>query len=157
MKISIIAAMSENRVIGKNNKLPWNLPGDLKRFKELTLNNTVIMGRKTFESIGKVLPSRDNIILSRTSTSIPGCTVVNGMEKAFQVVSPTKTVFIIGGEDIYRQTINLSTFIYLTVVHVTIDGDAYFPDFSKDKFEEIERKRVEFDPPYTYLLYKRKV
>lgn len=156
MKLFVIAAMSKNRVIGKDNKLPWDLPEDLKRFKELTLNKTVIMGRKTFDSIGKPLPNRDNIVLSRSNINIDGVQVAASIEKALEFANPDKDVFIIGGQNIYEQTMELVDYIYLTVVNSTIEGDAYFPEFSMSNFVEKEKEENHSNPSFTYYLYQKK-
>lgn len=138
--INIIVAVSENNVIGKGNKLPWFLPKDLKHFKEVTLKSTVIMGRKTFESIGRPLPNRENIIITRNqSYNATGCTVVNNLEKALSLVN-TEDCFIIGGSEIYELALPLVDKIYLTKVDTIInDGDAFF------KFKKSDWKLVKFD------------
>lgn len=129
--ISLIVAMSNNRVIGKDNKMLWHLPNDFKYFKEKTLNKPVIMGRKTFESIGRPLPNRQNIVItSDSSYSADGIIVVDSLEKALDITCDEKEVFIIGGGQIYKQSLNIVDKLYLTIVDTEIDGDAYFPDFS---------------------------
>jgi len=127
MNISIIVAMSKNRVIGKDNTMPWHLSDDLKNFKSITMGKTIIMGRLTYESIGKPLPGRNNIILSRslTHSTVPVYKTIND---ALQSVKNEEEVFIIGGQDIYSQTIDLATRIFITKIDEIIQGDKYFPD-----------------------------
>ena len=154
--IKIIVAMSKNRVIGDSNTLIWHLPEDLKRFKELTTGNTIVMGRKTYESIGKPLPNRRSIIITRdTEYSVDGCEVVNSLEEA--LLLSNSDCFIIGGGEIYRQAIDIADRIYLTLINKEFEGDTSFPelkdwvevskkDFSNDNFEYsfIEYERFSF-------------
>ena len=127
MNISIIVAMSKNRVIGKDNTMPWHLSDDLKNFKSITMGKTIIMGRLTYESIGKPLPGRKNIILSRSLThkEVPVYKTIN---EALQSVKDEDEVFIIGGQEIYTQTINLAARIFITKIDENIQGDKYFPE-----------------------------
>jgi dihydrofolate reductase len=131
--IKIIVATSKNRVIGNNNSLIWNLPNDLRRFKEITSGGTVVMGRNTYESIGKPLPNRRNIIITRSSLSIEGCEVVNSIEEALLLCN--NDCFIIGGGEIYKQTIDISEKIYLTLIHEEFEGDSYFPEIDSTWFK----------------------
>jgi dihydrofolate reductase len=138
IRTSAIVAMSENRVIGRDNDLPWHLPEDLKRFKSLTTGKPVIMGRKTFDSIvsrlGKPLPNRTNIVISRSSNEIPGALVSNSIEaalgkaRAIAAKDGQEEIMIIGGAEIFRETLPVTDRIYLTVIHDTIEGDAFFPE-----------------------------
>ena len=149
---SIIVATSENGVIGVDNKLPWYLPEDLKRFKKLTENNVVIMGRKTYESIGKPLPNRFNIVISRNKDlTIPGCLVVNSLEKALYKAGSDKKVFIIGGGEIYRQSLEYVDKIYLTKVHINVEGDTTFPNI--DDLPGWKLSDVDHKESFTYLEY----
>jgi dihydrofolate reductase len=126
--ISLVVAVAENGVIGRANALPWRLSADLRRFKELTMGHTVIMGRKTFESIGKGLTGRRNLVVSRNPEFRPeGATRVPSLEAAFEAAGPTGEVFVIGGSDIYRQAMPLAEKIFLTLVHAAPEGDAHFP------------------------------
>lgn len=128
MTISLVVAVAENGVIGRENALPWRLSADLRRFKELTMGHTVIMGRKTFESIGKGLTGRRNLVVSRNPEFRPeGATRVPNLEAAFEAAGPTGEVFVIGGSDIYRQAMPLAEKIFLTLVHAAPEGDAHFP------------------------------
>ena len=132
-RISLIAALSENRVIGKAGSLPWHLPGDFRRFKERTLGHVIIMGRKTHESIGRPLPGRTNIVVTRDpARQIPGCIVVADLEEALAKAreSEREEIFIIGGGQIYAEALAMADRLYLTLVHAIMDGDAFFPEYS---------------------------
>ncbi len=137
--ISIIVAMGRNRVIGKDNDLIWHLPADLKHFKETTMGKPVIMGRKTFESIGKPLPGRTNIVVTRNSQyKAKECLVAHSLEKALEMVSDKAEVFIAGGGEIYREAIPLADRMHITIIDHSFEGDTYFPEFSKKEWEIIE-------------------
>ncbi|MDA0987089.1 MAG: dihydrofolate reductase [Bacteroidetes bacterium] len=127
MKRYIIAAINKNRVIGKEGKLPWHISEDLKRFKHLTIGHTVLMGRKTFESLGKLLPERRNVVIS--SSKIQNVETYSSLEEAFEKLDNEEKVFIIGGGEIYQQTINNVDGLFLTIVDNEIDGDVYFPSY----------------------------
>jgi dihydrofolate reductase len=155
MKISMIAAMSENKVIGQKNDNPWRIPGEQKRFRSLTTGKTVIMGRKTYESIGKPLPNRRNIIITRdASYSAPGCEVVTSLKDALGLVKNEDEVFIGGGEAIYRESLPLADRIYLTTIHFKIDGDTFFPDLG-DQFKLVDSTDIQGEPSYTYQIFDR--
>ncbi|GGW55769.1 type 3 dihydrofolate reductase [Alishewanella tabrizica] len=130
MQIAMIAAMAANRVIGLNNQMPWHLPADLKHFKAVTLGKPVIMGRKTFESIGRPLPGRRNIVISRQAApdNVP-VEWVSSIEAALELVAAVPEVMIIGGADIYRQCLPLASRLYLTEIDLDTTGDAFFPDY----------------------------
>ena len=145
-----IAAMSENRVIGAGNKIPWHLPKDFKWFKQLTTGNVVVMGRKTFESIGRPLPNRETIILSRSRFEHPGTRTVASLREV-PVAGETREVFICGGAEIYAQALPFCSDLYLTVVKRTVEGDAFFPVF-EDRFELVEELR---DTPEFRILHYR--
>ena len=160
-ELTIIAAVSINNVIGNDNKLIWKLSNDLKRFKNLTTNHSVIMGRKTFESLPNPLPDRDNIVITRdTNYSKPNIQVCSSIEDAINLTKIDTQPFIIGGGQIYTQTINIVDKIELTRVHEEFDGDAYFPEIPLDIFELINEENYnsdlenEFD--YSYLTYKKR-
>ncbi len=156
MILSIIAAMAENRVIGRDNKMPWDLPSDRRRFHALTRGRPVILGRKTFESIGRPLSQRTNVVLTRQLDYLaPGCIIVHDLKAAFAACEGADEVFVCGGEEIFRQTISLVDRIYLTIIHQTIIGDAFFPEIP-DNFREIERQAVSDVMPYDLVLYQRK-
>ena len=138
MIISLIAAIGKNNVIGVDNKLPWKLSADLKRFRTITSGKPVIMGRKTFESIGGPLPNRKNIIITRDKNyKADGCVVVHSAEEALHAAGENGEVMIIGGAEIYRQLLPKADKMYLTVIDGEFDGDAYFPEYSKDEWKEI--------------------
>ncbi len=159
--ISIIAAMAENRVIGVNNTLPWRLPADLRHFRQLTTGHHVIMGRRNYESIGKPLPDRTNIVITRNPAyQAPGCRVKHSLADALRGIQDDPEVFIIGGAEIYRQAIADADRIYLTLVHADINGDTFFPEFELREWHETSRTRHEADEknPYAYsfVTYDRK-
>lgn len=161
--INIIVAMTSDHVIGNSNDLPWYLPNDLRHFKELTLGNVVIMGRKTYESIvariGKPLPNRTNIILTRDKEfSQPDCIVANSFEDAIEK-SPSKKIFVIGGEQIYKLALDSADVLYITEVDAKIKGDAFFPDIDSKRFKEVGRELHKKDKnhayDYSYVVLKR--
>ena len=159
--ISIIVAASENNVIGKYNDLIWHLPNDLKFFKKMTSGHTIIMGRKTFESVGRPLPKRTNIIITRDTDFNPeGCVVVHSLEDALAEAAKTdKNPFIVGGEQIYRLALPLTDVVYLTRVHHEFDGDRYFPELGKE-WNEVENIPHSVDEKHSYAFtfktYKRR-
>lgn len=137
MIISLIAAMDRNRIIGNNNQLPWHLPADLKHFKAITLNKPILMGRKTYDSIGKPLPNRRNIIIShQKALSIPGCEVFSSLEAALQSVSASEEVMIIGGESLFRMSLPLAHRLYLTIIDHEFEGDTVFPEWDENEWIE---------------------
>jgi dihydrofolate reductase len=159
MTITIVVAISENHVIGKDNQLLWYLPNDLKHFKNITTGHTVIMGRKTFDSVGKPLPKRRNIIITRQAITIEGCEVVNSIEVALALCADEEEVFIVGGAEIYKQSMHLTHRIYLTVVHKDFDGDSFFPEIDKNEWKEVFREDHAPDEknaiPYSFVTYER--
>ncbi len=160
VRVSLIAAMAENRVIGVNNTLPWRLPADLKHFRRVTTGHHVIMGRRNYESIGKPLPDRTNIVVTRNPDyRAPGCLVKHSLEDALAVAQDDPEIFVIGGAEIYRQALDRANRLYLTLVHARIQGDTYFPPFDEKHWRETARERHEPDErnPYacTFLVYDR--
>lgn len=152
--------MAENRVIGVNNTLPWRLPADLRHFRQLTTGHHVIMGRRNYESIGKPLPERTNIVVTRNrGYQAPGCRVRHSLEEALQDCGSDPEVFIIGGAEIYRQALPGADRIYLTLVHARIPGDTYFPEFDQNEWKETQRTRCEADDknPYacSFVIYEK--
>ena len=144
--ISILVAMAKNRVIGRNNALPWRLPPDLKRFKELTMGHHIVMGRKTYESIGRPLPGRTSVIITRQPDyQVPGTIVVASIDQALKVCSAGKEVdqeiFVIGGAQIYRQSLGLCQRIYITEIQQEFDGDTLFPELNQQEWREISREK----------------
>ena len=155
--IKIIVAISRNRVIGNNNQLIWSLPADLKRFKQMTTGNPVVMGRKTYESIGKPLPNRRNIIITRDNEyKAEGCEIVNSLEEALMLCN--NDCFIIGGGEIYKQSMGLADKIYLTIVNEDFEGDTFFPEIGS---EWIKVNREDHEPDeknkykYSFIEYEK--
>lgn len=139
MRLSAIAAISDNFVIGKDNTLPWYLPADLKHFKQITMGNPILMGRKTFESIGRALPGRQNIVITHDKTfQAPGCLVVNSIEEALQATSEQNEAFIIGGAQLYQQMLPHVQRLYLTIIHQTLSGNAFFPIIDQREWNQVE-------------------
>lgn len=160
MRLSIIVAVSQNNVIGKDNKLLWKLPKDLKFFKATTMGKPVIMGRKTFDSVGKPLPGRTNIIVSRKNNlKIPGCTVVNSLALAIKVAENTEEACIAGGGEIYKQALPIAHRIYLTRVHKNFEGDTNFPQLNKEEWgivsEEKHLADEKHDCDFTFIILDR--
>ena len=157
-KISIIVAMSENYVIGLKNKLPWHISADLKNFKNITLGNPIIMGRKTYDSIGNPLKDRDNIVISRdNSLKIDGVEVVDSLEKAIFMTAEAPEIFIIGGQQIYQIALPIATHMYVTNVEGNFEGDAYFPDYNQQEWREVDREDLitEDNLKFSFLKYER--
>lgn len=153
MKLYHVVAVSQNNVIGKNNKLPWHFSADLKRFKALTLGHTVIMGRKTFESIGKALPGRENFVLSHTPRQSPGVQFFTSIEPALAAVK-TEKAFIIGGEEVFKQTIGRIDGIYMTRIQASYEGDAFYPALPSS-FKEKERELLQENPRIELISLER--
>ena len=161
MKISLIVAMASNRVIGLNNQMPWHLSADLKKFKKITMGSPIIMGRKTYESIGRPLPSRTNIIISRNPDyRQDGCLVVNTIESALEkgCVSAGE-LFVIGGSDLYSATLPMADTLYLTLINKTFAGDTFFPELDEQAWAEVQREDINDDPDagfsYSFLKLER--
>lgn len=147
-----IAAMSLNRVIGAGNKIPWHLSEDFKWFKHLTTGNVIVMGRKTFESIGKPLPNRETIVLSRSQFSYPGVRTISDLSQ-IDLATESREVFICGGAQVYQKALPLCSDLYLTLVKREVEGDAFFPAF-EDRFELAEEVR---DTPEFKILHYRQL
>lgn len=158
MITSIIVAISKNNAIGKDNELLWNIPEDLKHFKDTTSGHTIIMGRKTFESIGRALPNRRNIIITRDeSYSKDGVEIVNSLIKALDACKYEDEVFVIGGGEIYRQALPFADKLYVTHVEKEYEADTFFPEIQKDEWVEISNEEhFENDPPYKFSVYEKK-
>lgn len=160
MSLSLIVAFAEERVIGAYNELPWRLPADLKRFRAITWAKPVLMGRKTFESIGKPLPGRLNVVITgNTAYRAQGCIVVNSLEEAMACYAAYPEVIAIGGASVYAQVLPMARRMYLTRIHHRFAGDTYFPDFCYYAWREIER--VDYQPdaknpyPYSFIVLER--
>ncbi|MDQ7948587.1 MAG: dihydrofolate reductase [Pedobacter sp.] len=161
MKTSIIVAIAENHAIGKDNQLLWHLPADLKHFKVLTTGHPIIMGRKTYDSIGKPLPNRRNIVVTRQhGLEIDGVEVVNSLNDALSLCRDEMETFIIGGAEIYKSALDKTDRIYLTTVHATYEADAFFPALDLANWQEIEQEHHQADEKnavaYTFSTLERK-
>lgn len=163
MKISLIVAMAKNRVIGKNNKMPWHLSTDLKRFRAITMNSPILMGRKTFESIGKPLDGRVNLVLSHNQNYQPhdGCQVFQSLESALETAKTFgDELFIIGGATLYAMTLPLAQKLYLTQIQTEFDGDTFFPEFNLNDWNEIACEQIDYDEKvnfsYRFLTLEKK-
>lgn len=159
MRLSAIVCMASNRVIGKENTLPWRLPADLQHFKSVTMSHPIIMGRKTYESVGRPLPGRRNIVVTRdTGYQADGCDVFHSLDDVFSAVQSEKEVFVIGGANIYETLMPRVDRLYLTMVHADVEGDAFFPEV-ESHFSEISRvdhkanEKNEYD--YSFITLER--
>jgi dihydrofolate reductase len=160
MKISLIVAMATNRVIGINGKMPWHLSADLKKFRQITTGHPILMGRKTYESIGRPLPGRRNIIISRNSDyKIAGCEVFTDIQVAIASCNEAEELFVIGGAAFYETMLLKADFIYLTEIHKAFAGDTYFPEINCQEWQEIERLDIDDDASvdfsYSFLKLQR--
>jgi len=158
--ITIIAAIAKNNALGKDNKLIWHIPADLKRFKKVTLNHHVIMGRKTYESLGKPLPNRTNIIITRNANfKAEGCVVVNSLQDAIAVAKEDKSPYILGGAEIYKQAILIADKLDLTFVHHNFEADAFFPEIDKTIWKETLREDFKANDKnkydYSFVTFER--
>jgi dihydrofolate reductase len=151
-KFKAIVAMSLNRAIGKDNKLPWHLPEDLRWFKKLTTGNVIIMGRKTWDSIGKPLPNRENIVLSRSNVAIPGARTIRSLSE-LHPENDTRDYFIIGGAQVFEMYLPQCAEVYLTKIKRDVEGDVFLPPF-EDQFECVET--ITDTPEFSILHYKRR-
>ncbi|SIS86127.1 dihydrofolate reductase [Neptunomonas antarctica] len=162
----MIVAQAQNRVIGRQNKLPWYLPGDLKYFKLATMGKPLIMGRKTYDSIGRPLPGRLNIVITRDTTyTLEGAKVVHSLAEAIELaasqafIDGAEEAMVIGGEQIYAEALPLVERLYVTEVHAVVDGDAYFPSFAVDEWQELGREDFKAEGPnpydYSFVVYQR--
>ncbi|MBE8189820.1 MAG: type 3 dihydrofolate reductase [Candidatus Thioglobus sp.] len=161
MRLSIIVAMDGKRLIGKNNALPWHLPADLGYFKKTTMGKTVLMGRKTYDSIGKPLPNRRNIIISRNlDYQAAGCEVMPSIEAAFELLKNEPEVMVMGGACLYSQILPSCERLYITEIEGDFSGDAYFPEFDKSDFQEVSRTSYQPDEKnshkYHFVILDRK-
>lgn len=161
--ISLIVAKADNGVIGLDNKMPWHIPAELKYFKARTMGKPIIMGRKTFDSLGRVLPGRPHVVISRSELSLPeNCYAVNSLDEAIeqaQDLTEQEEVVVIGGAEIYRQALPKVDRLYITEVHLSPQGDTYFPELNPGDWQEIEREDVSADADsaiaYSIVTYQR--
>lgn len=159
--LSIIVAMAKNRTIGVNNTLPWRCPEDLKHFKALTMGHHMIMGRKTFDSIGKALPGRTTVVVTRDrNLQIEGCLVAHSLTDAIDLCASDNQTFIVGGADIYTQAIDSTDILYITEIQQDVEGDAHFPEFDSSRWQEVAREIRHQQSPqtleYHFVTYHRK-
>lgn len=155
--INIIVAVASNGIIGKDNDLPWRLPSDLKYFKEKTINSTIIMGRKCFESIGRPLPNRENIVLSRNKElNIDGCTVYSSLDEAINKIGDKK-IFIIGGSEIYKEAFKIANNVFITKILKDIDGDVYLSGFNENEWKLLSESETltENDLQFNYQVWAK--
>jgi dihydrofolate reductase len=161
MSIAIIVAMASNHTIGINNTLPWRCPTDLQHFKALTMGHHMIMGRKTFDSIGKPLPGRTTIVVTRNpDLQIPGCTMAASLPEALAACAGDPQIFIVGGAEIYAQALPLADTLYITEIKKPVEGDAHFPNFGLDVWQEIARESQQQTEPqplsFDFVTYRRR-
>jgi dihydrofolate reductase len=153
MRLSLVVAMARNRVIGRKNAMPWRLPVDLAHFRRVTMGHPVVMGRKTFESIGRALPGRQNIVVTHNRAfAAPGCVVVGSLDEAWKAAGDAEEVCVIGGTTLFTETLPLADLIHLTEVEADIEGDTYFPEFDRGEWRETEIARQAADERHAYPL-----
>jgi len=162
VKLSLIVAMAENRTIGRNNELPWRLSEDLKYFKSVTMGKPIVMGRKTFDSIGKPLPGRLNIVITRnTDWQHPGVKAASSLQQAVAIAveenPQDREVMVIGGEEIYRTALGQADRLYITRVQAKVEGDAFFPEYKESEWQEVSRQQPELqsETPYFFQVLER--
>ena len=153
--IALIAAMTQDRVIGRGGRIPWNIPGEQKRFKELTMGHTIVMGRRTYEEIGRPLPGRQTIVVSTTKNfDQPGCRTAGFLTEAL-ALSAGEDVYISGGSRLYEEALPLADVLYLTEIEKKIEGDAYFPEFDESRYHKTVEEKHGGEISYTYVTYMR--
>ena len=158
-RLSLVAAIARNRVIGIGGRLPWHLPEDLRRFKRLTMGAPVIMGRRTHESIGRPLPGRRNIVVTRQAAARwAGCTVVPSLPAALALAADAPEAFVIGGAELYAEALPHASRLYLTLIDATYDGDTWFPEFEASAWREVSREPgiAASGLPYSFVTYERR-
>ena len=155
-EIIIIVAIAKNHVIGRDGQLPWHLPSDLQHFKKTTMGCPLIMGRKTFDSIGKPLPGRDNIVLTRDiDLQIPGCVVMHSVQDAIEYCRDQEKAFIIGGGDIFRLALPHTDTLIVTALEREVEGDVYFEPIDSNQFKLVDQKQYHVEEPYRISFLKR--
>jgi dihydrofolate reductase len=159
--LTLVVAMSENRVIGRDNALPWHLPADLAHFKAVTMGKPIVMGRLTWESIGRPLPGRHNLVVSRTLAAADGATVVPSLDAALAAAGDAPEVCVIGGARLFEDALRKARRIHLTEVHAEVDGDVHFPPLDSSEWREVSRERREPDErnahPMSFVTLERHV
>ena len=161
MQLSIIVAMDKNRLIGANDALPWRIPSDLKNFRRITMGKPILMGRRTHESIGRVLPGRENIVLTKNKNYVAeGCTVKNTLDEVYSYCDNEDELFVMGGAILYSQTLIVARRLYITEIDASVSGDTFFPEYSRVEWEEIARENYKADEEnefdYSFTILKRK-
>ncbi len=159
-RVTIIAAIAQNGVIGDKNALLWHIREDMVHFRTLTSGHPVIMGRKTWESLGRPLPKRTNVVITRQDMQIEGCTVVHSLDEALALFDPSEEVFIIGGAQIYAEALSVADCMQLTIVRHDYGGDTSFPEWSAEEWEEVSRQKFargeEYEYPFEFVEYRRR-
>jgi dihydrofolate reductase len=160
-RLAIIVAMAKNRTIGVDNTLPWRCPEDLKHFKALTMGHHMIMGRKTYDSIGKPLPGRTTVVVTRNEgLQIEGCLMAHSLEQSIAACAGDEEVFVVGGAELYTQALPLVDTLYITEIQQDVEGDAHFPAFDKAEWQEVSREVRKQETPqpleYHFVCYRRK-
>ena len=160
MRVSLIVAMSENRVIGHQGDLPWRLSSDLKRFKRLTMGHHIVMGRKTYESIGRLLPGRTSVIVTRSPEyKIEGAKIANSVESAITLAKGDDEIFIVGGAELYEHSLQLSDRLLITRVEASVEGDIVFPEYDESQWQLQQRETFAADEkndhPHSFEIYER--
>jgi len=160
-RLSILVAMARNRTIGANNTLPWRCPEDLKHFKAITMGHHIVMGRNTFDSIGKPLPGRITVVVTRNrELSIEDCIIAHSLQEAIAASAGDEEIFIVGGAEVYAQALPLADKLYITEIQMDVAGDAHFPELDKNQWLETSRERRRQETPqpleYHFVIYRRK-
>ena len=160
-RISIITAMAQNRVIGKENTLPWHLPADLQHFKQITMGKPMIMGRKTWESLPGLLPGRHHIVVTRNPDyDAPGASIAHSLQQAIELAGDVPEIMIVGGANLYAQALSIAQRLYLTEIDLDVAGDAWFPELDLDQWQEISREAHQADEKnpvnYTFITLEKK-
>lgn len=152
--IALVVAYDRNRAIGKDGRMPWDIPGELKRYRELTTGNAVIMGRRTYESVGRPLPDRLNIVITTTISEIPGCVVARSLEEAISLAGDMD-IYISGGANVYRDALDMVDVMYITEIDAEYEADTFFPEFDESLFTKTIGETFHEEETYTYLTYTR--
>lgn len=154
--ISAIVAVAKNNVIGNKGEIPWKIKGEQKRFRELTIGKSIIMGRKSFEEIGRPLPERKTVVISRSRDfTYENCITVKSLDQALEILKDEEEIFIAGGGRVYKDAFDYCKKIYLTVIDKEIEGDVFFPQINKEEFRKTYEKKIDGEIPYTYYTYER--
>ncbi len=153
--IALVVAYDKNKAIGKDGKMPWNIPGELKRYRELTTGNVIIMGRRTYQSVGCALPNRINIVITTTMDHIDGCIVAKSLQEAISLAGD-KDIYISGGAGVYKEALDIVDVMYITKIDAEFEADTFFPDFDESLFVKTIGETYHEEETYTYVTYTRK-